>query len=195
MKKIINIVLVAAMAFVAFSCKSVDADKDVKACIAKLNAFNDEFEELYDDEKIDTTGDDSEYDKLKKLANDYYDHMVSIQRKIDDEDDGAEYKKSYEASVKENQEELDEAAQKFLDNMNVIESITATVEESEEEVVAEDEKEDVSDADENDADNNEEKVEGENLNNDEVSDETIVEEKEVEEEPVAEEPAEVEEKE
>lgn len=120
-----------ALAFVFSSCSS-DADKDAKGDVDKLiinlNYFNETFNELYEDGVISKEGDDSEYDKVREIANQYYEALNNMNKKIEKERTKAEegkkidgYEEAFSAAQKEKQSEIEKATQQFIENLEKIE--------------------------------------------------------------------------
>jgi len=117
-----------AMAFIFSSCSNDDANADMEKLITSLNYFNETFDELYEDGVISKEGDDSEYDKLRELANQYYEALNNINKKIEKEQTKAkegkkinDYEKAFEAAKKEEQSEIEKITQQFMENLEKIE--------------------------------------------------------------------------
>lgn len=133
MKKLINIFFLVVIAVAVISCgKKHDANKDVDSCIIKLKYFNNTFSEKYKDSIISRdTADNkgsSEYDDLKKIANEYYELMNSINSAISDEKKAkaegkkiSGYEKLYIQALEERKEEIDRETVLFMDNLSKIE--------------------------------------------------------------------------
>jgi ribosomal protein S20 len=131
MKKI----LILGMIFTAFvftSCQKEDANKDVETAISQLKLFNQSFDEYYEDGVIskDTlAGDDnSEYDKLKKLASNYYETINNINKNVQKEvemlNKGKKienYDERYQEALKTHQDEIDKHTAIFEENLSKIE--------------------------------------------------------------------------
>jgi Skp family chaperone for outer membrane proteins len=127
MKNLMIYVLIV-LAFVFTSCSSPDANADVEKLITNLNYFNQTFDELYEDGVISKEGDDSEYKKLREIANQYYEALNNINKKIKKEQAEAEegqtidgYEEAFEAAKKEKQSEIEKATQQFMENLEKIE--------------------------------------------------------------------------
>ncbi|MEA1873484.1 MAG: hypothetical protein U9N51_03515 [Bacteroidota bacterium] len=117
-----------ALAFVFSSCSSEDANADVEKLITNLNYFNETFEELYEDGVISKEGDNSEYDQLREIANQYYEALNNMNKKIKKEHAKAEegkdidgYEEAFKAAKKEKQSKIEKATQTFMDNLKEIE--------------------------------------------------------------------------
>lgn len=117
-----------ALAFIFSSCSNEDPKGDVDKLITNLNYFNETFDELYEDGVISKEGEDSEYDKLREIANQYYEALNNINKKIDKERVKAEegkktdgYEEAFKAAKKEKQSEIEKATQAFMDNLEKIE--------------------------------------------------------------------------
>jgi len=117
-----------ALAFVFSSCSNEDAKGDVDKLITNLNYFNETFDKLYEDGEISKEGDNSEYDQLREIANQYYEALNNINKKIDKERAKAEegrdingYEEAFKAAKKEKQSEIEKATQQFMDNLEKIE--------------------------------------------------------------------------
>lgn len=129
-KTLLYIPLVLVMILFA-SCKKEDAAKDVENAINKLIVFNNTFDELYADGVISKEApnedEDSEYDKLKQIASQYYETMNKINRTVEEEaedlKDGEvnEYEAEYKKVVEEKASEIEEATKKFEENLGKIE--------------------------------------------------------------------------
>ena len=131
MKKILILSGIIALAFTFSSCKKEDANKDVDDCIKKLNYFNETFIDFNQDGVIsrDTleTEKKSEYDKLKKIASEYYEMMNKINSQIEDEKERLEkgkkikgYEKEYKKALIEKQSEIDKSTASFEENLGKI---------------------------------------------------------------------------
>ncbi len=115
------------------SCDKKNAVKDVDDSLKKINAFNATFEKMYTDSIISTkslTKDeaDSEYEQLKKIANEYYksinkinDNIAKEQKKVEAGDKKkAKYKEAYLKALSDKKAEIDEATKLFEHNLNQI---------------------------------------------------------------------------
>jgi predicted transcriptional regulator len=131
MKNIFVIGLIA-LAFSFTACDKEDAAKDVDYCIKKLNQFNTEFAEMYEDGLIskDTIEgeENSEYDQIKKLASQYYELVNKINSNIEEEKELAEkgkktegYEEAYNQTLKEREEDITKAVELFEENLKKLE--------------------------------------------------------------------------
>lgn len=130
MKKI----LILGMIFTAFiftSCQKEDANKDVKSAISQLNIFNKTFDEYNQDGVIskDTLAaeDDSEFDRLKELASQYYETINKINKNVQKEVEILKkgkkienYDERYKDALKANQDEIDEQTSIFKENLSKV---------------------------------------------------------------------------
>lgn len=141
MKKIIGILCLVSLTLAFASCSKVEADKDVESSINKLNQFNDKFAELYKDGVIstDTVADkeNSEYDELSTLANEYYEIMNKINSQIKEEKEKAEkgkkvkgYEEAYKKALEANKDDIESATVLFELNISKINAETDIVEEN-----------------------------------------------------------------
>lgn len=131
MKKI----LILGMIFTAFvftSCQKEDANKDVETAISQLKLFNKTFDEYYSDGVIakDTLAaeENSEYDRLKKLASNYYEAINKINKNVQKEvemlNKGKKienYDERYKEALKTHQDEIDKHTAIFEENLSKIE--------------------------------------------------------------------------
>ena len=117
MKKILILSLIS-LAFVFTSCDRDKADEDVETAIKQLNLFNNTFEEMYADGVISKEApnekEKSEYDKLKKLASQYYETMNKINKNVKEEKDrvteGKEshgYEEAYKEAIEANKADIE----------------------------------------------------------------------------------------
>ncbi len=125
MKKTYLILFVIAVLF--SSCKKEDALKDVGNAISKMTYFNETFDTFFEDGIIETEGvgeEDSEYDKLKGIATEYYDIMNKINNNIKLEKEKLEkgkkidnYEEKYLETIKEKEDEILKATKLFEENL------------------------------------------------------------------------------
>lgn len=125
MKKILIYIPIVFMVLFASSCKEDDAGKDVDAIINKLKQFNDTYKKFAVDgiskgneEKEDEK---SEFNKLKKIANEYYDLMNKANKQIKNEkaENGtSKYEVEFKKAIDEKKAKIKEATDLFIANMN-----------------------------------------------------------------------------
>jgi hypothetical protein len=131
------------------SCSKIDVEKDVNLSIAKLNQFNNQFNEFYTDGIIskDTLQNQksSEFDQLKKFASEYYEVINKINAQIEEEKEAASkgkkvdgYEDAYVKSIETL--EVEKATSLFIENLGKIdnENITDTIVNSEELIIEND---------------------------------------------------------
>ncbi len=120
MKKLLYISLIFILFFV--SCKKeYDIQKELETAINKMSYFNETFDKAYADGTItkDDT-EDCEYNKLKKIASEYYGIMDKMNNSIkEDIEAGRENKleEQYKKLLQEKDAEIQETTKKFLDNL------------------------------------------------------------------------------
>jgi len=138
MKKIIGILCLVSLTLAFASCSKVEADKDVESSVAKLNQFNEKFAALYEDGVISTDTvaekENSEYDELATLANEYYEIMNKINSQIEEEREKAEkgkkvkgYEEAYKKALEANKENIESATALFELNISKIKVETVVV--------------------------------------------------------------------
>jgi hypothetical protein len=123
MKKLTYLITAFALLIFLSSCNKIEADKDVDNCINKLNQFNKNFEKFYEDGIIskDTLENEesSEYDKLNKLASEYYDLVNNINNQLDSEKNkkAEEYKEAHQKALENKGDEINSATALFEENL------------------------------------------------------------------------------
>jgi seryl-tRNA synthetase len=123
MKKLTYLITAFALLIFLSSCNKIEADKDVDNCINKLNLFNNDFEKFYEDGVIskDTLDNEesSEYDKLNKLASEYYELVNNINNQLDSEKNkkAQEYKEAHQKALENKDEEINSATALFEENL------------------------------------------------------------------------------
>lgn len=124
MKKLAHIFIIVFLSLAIVSCSKKDATKDVDLSVSKLTQFNKTFDELYEDGVISTDTikgeEQSEYDKLKKLASEYYESINKINSTIkEEEEDGkSEYSEAYKKALEDKNEEILKQTQLFEENIS-----------------------------------------------------------------------------
>src|SRR6056297_2734080 len=125
------IYLLVVFALVVSSCAKDDAKADVETLISNMEYFNETFDKFYEDGEISQKAEgeeDSEYDKLRALANSYYESVNKINTRIEKENEKAaeskkidNYEEKYHEVVKEKQEKIDKVSKEFINNLEKIE--------------------------------------------------------------------------
>ena len=130
--KNILIISILALAFAFTSCDRDKADEDVDTAIVQLEQFNNKFVEYNKDGVIsrDTLEGESksEYDKLKKIASQYYETMNKINKNVKTEKEelieGKKthgYEEVYNEALKANEAKIEEQSKLFIENLEKIE--------------------------------------------------------------------------
>lgn len=132
MKKLIYITaVITGVLLMATSCKKLEAEKDVKNAVAKLEYFNKMFAEYYADGTITGIADNTgEYSGLRDIANEYYELINKINTNIQEEAEKAKKGKktqNYEAKYKEQLAAFDakikEQTALFQSNLKILENL------------------------------------------------------------------------
>ncbi|HXK81306.1 MAG TPA: hypothetical protein PLO05_04020 [Bacteroidales bacterium] len=131
MKKTLYLIGIITLALSITSCNKVDADKDVDNSINKMKQFNELFDKLYEDGVISKEAEgkeDSEFDQLKTLANDYYEIINSINNQIKEDKENVEkgkksnnYEEAYKKALEDRKTDIEEVTKVFEANLNKIE--------------------------------------------------------------------------
>lgn len=120
------------MAFMFSSCSNDDPKADVDKLIVTMERFNETFDKLNEDGVISREApnedEDSEYDELREIANQYYEGLNNINKKIDKEitrvEEGKKvnnYEDGYKTAIKEKEAEIDKVTEKFIENLKMLE--------------------------------------------------------------------------
>ncbi len=131
MKKLMIYGLIA-MAFLFSSCSKDDPKADVDKLIVTMERYNDTFDKLNEDGVISREApnedENSEYDELKEIANQYYEGLNNINKKIDKEktriEDGKKvnnYEDGYKTAVKEKEAEIEKVTKEFIEKVKMLE--------------------------------------------------------------------------
>ena len=135
MKKIIYFFVIVALSLTTIACSKQNAVEDVERSIAKLNQFNSTFEKFYNDGVIDginTKGDknkdeDSEYNQLKKLAEEYYELINRINSNINEDKENVKkgkksngYEEKYKKAIESKKDEIEKATDLFIKNLSIL---------------------------------------------------------------------------
>lgn len=131
MKKLMIYGLIA-MAFLFSSCSKDDPKADVDKLIVTMERYNDTFDKLNEDGVISREApnedEDSEYDELREIANQYYEGLNNINKKIEKEktriEDGKKvnnYEDGYKTAVKEKEAEIEKVTKEFIEKVKMLE--------------------------------------------------------------------------
>ena len=131
MKKLMIYGLIA-MAFLFSSCSKDDPKADVDKLIVTMERYNETFDKLNEDGVISREApnedEDSEYDELREIANQYYEGLNNINKKIDKEktriEDGKKvnnYEDGYKTAVKEKEAEIEKVTKEFIEKVKMLE--------------------------------------------------------------------------
>jgi protein subunit release factor B len=137
MKKALYMIGIFAFALTFTSCNKVEADKDVDNSINKMKQFNELFDKLYEDGVISKEAKDkeeSEFDQLKAVANEYYEIINKINNNIKEDNENVErgkksnnYEEAYKKALDERKDDIKEVTKIFEDNLNKIEPIEVDI--------------------------------------------------------------------
>ncbi len=138
MKKILYFIGIITLVFTLTSCNKVEADRDVDNCINKMNQFNELFSELYADgvisKEVSGGQSESEFDKLKVVANEYYELMNKINNQIKDDKERVEkgkkpknYEEAYKKALNDRRTDIEEVTKIFENNLNKIEPVEVDI--------------------------------------------------------------------
>lgn len=131
MKKLMIYGLIA-MAFLFSSCSKDDPKADVDKLIVTMERYNETYDKLNEDGVISREApnedEDSEYDELREIANQYYEGLNNINKKIDKEktriEDGKKvnnYEDGYKTAVKEKEAEIEKVTKEFIEKVKMLE--------------------------------------------------------------------------
>ena len=130
MKKTLYLIGIIILALSITSCNKVEADKDVDNSINKMKQFNELFDKLYEDGVISKEAEDkedSEFDQLKALANDYYEIINSINNQIKEDKENVErgkksnnYEEAYKKALDDRKTDIEKVTKAFEANLNKI---------------------------------------------------------------------------
>lgn len=138
MKKTLYLIGIFALVLSFTACNKVEADKDVDNSINKMKQFNELFDKFYEDGVISKEAKDdkeeSEFDQLKAVANEYYEIINKINNQIKEDKENVErgkesnnYEEAYKKALDDRKADIEEATKAFEANLNKIEPIEVDI--------------------------------------------------------------------
>jgi len=135
MNKIRYFLAIAVLSLLTIACSKQNALEDVELSIAKLNQFNSTFENFYKDgvieginlKKGEKKDANSEYNQLKKLAEEYYELINRINSNIKEDKENVNkgkksngYEEKYKKAIESKKDEIEKVTDLFITNLNIL---------------------------------------------------------------------------